>query len=292
MVLYSKLKGGARPLRIRVGNELILLNLLVLLLVIAIIFFPSNVLRIILGLPFVLFFPGYALMAALFAGKEGMSSVKRVALSFGMSIAVVPLTALILNATPWGITLEPVLYAIASFILIMSIIAWIRRKRLPKEERFSIEFQLAIPSWGGGAWDKTLSIILIVSVVGALGIMGYVIAKPKVGEIFTEFYILGLAGKAAGYPTELELGEEGKVIVGIINREHETVSYRLEVRIDGIKNNEVGSIVLEHDEKWEREISFVSEKAGENQKVEFFLYLNGEAEPYLEPLRVWVDVRK
>jgi len=107
-----------------------------------------------------------------------------------------------------------------------------------------------------------------------------------------QFYILGLAGKAAGYPTELVLGEEGKVIVGIINREHETVSYRLEVRINGARNNELGPIVLEHDEKWEREISFVPEKAGENQKVEFFLYLNGEAEPYLEPLRVWVDVKK
>ena len=63
------------------------------------------------------------------------------------------------------------------------------------------------------------------------------------------------------------------------------------MRINGARNNELGPIVLEHDEKWEREISFVPEKTGENQKVEFFLYINGEAEPHLEPLRLWLDVR-
>ena len=67
---------------IRVKNELIPLNLLVIVLVTVIILFPSNILRIILGLPFLLFFPGYTLVAALFTRKEGMSSIERVALSF------------------------------------------------------------------------------------------------------------------------------------------------------------------------------------------------------------------
>jgi len=70
-------------LAIRVKNELIPLNLLAIALVAIIILFPSNVLRIILGLPFLLFFPGYTLVAALFTRKEGMGSVERVALSFG-----------------------------------------------------------------------------------------------------------------------------------------------------------------------------------------------------------------
>ena len=95
---------------IRVKNELIPLNLLVIALVAIIILFPSNILRIILGLPFLLFFPGYTLVAALFTKKEGMGSIERVALSFGLSIAVVPLIGLILNYTPWGIRTEPVLY--------------------------------------------------------------------------------------------------------------------------------------------------------------------------------------
>ena len=89
-------------LRLRIKNELIPLNLLVFILVVAIVLFPSNVLRIILGIPFLLFFPGYALMAALFPKREGMYGVERIALSFGLSIAVVPLIGLILNYTHWG----------------------------------------------------------------------------------------------------------------------------------------------------------------------------------------------
>ena len=69
-----------------------------------------------------------------------MGVLERIALSFAMSIAVVPLLGLILNYTPWGIRLEPILYSVASFILITSIIAWLRQKRLPQAERFGIEF--------------------------------------------------------------------------------------------------------------------------------------------------------
>jgi len=97
-------------LGIRVKSELIPLNIAVAVLIAAIILSPSNVLRIILGLPFLFFFPGYTLMAVLFTKKEGMGNIQRLILSFGISIAVVPLIGLILNYTPWGISLETVLY--------------------------------------------------------------------------------------------------------------------------------------------------------------------------------------
>jgi len=117
---------------------LISLNLLAWALILVTIFFPSNIVRIILGIPFLLFFPGYTLMAALFTRKEEISGIRRVALSFGLSIAVVPLIGLILNYTPWGIRLEPLLYSVVSFILITSIIAWLRRRVLTRDERFAI----------------------------------------------------------------------------------------------------------------------------------------------------------
>jgi len=277
-------------LTIRVKDELIPLNILVIVLVAIITFFSSNILRIILGLPFLLFFPGYTLLAALFTKKEGMGNIERVALSFGLSIAVVPLIGLILNYTPWGIRTESVLYSVASFILITSFIAWFRRGRLPASERFDIEFRMRLPGWGMGAWDRMLSITLTLAIVGALGMLGWSLASPKVGERFTEFYIEGLEGKATDYPQELALGEEGKVIVGIINREQETVTYRVEVAIDGVKNNEIGPVALDHDGKWEEIISFTPVRTGENQKVEFLLYKQGQNEVY-QKLHLWVDVR-
>ncbi len=276
-------------MRIRVKSELILLNLLVIVLIIAIILSPSNVLRIILGLPFLLFFPGYALVAALFPKRERMDGIGRIALSFGLSIAVVPLIGLILNYTPLGIRLEPVLYSVASFIFISSVIAWFRRRKLMAGEQFSIEFQARMPGRGGGRWDKALSIILVITIVGALGMLGYVLATPRAGERFTEFYLLGLSGEAIDYPEELAVGEEAKVLVAIVNRERETMAYRVEVMIDRAKNNEMGPVTLEHNGKWERLVGFTLNRTGDNQKVEFLLYKQGQNKAYTR-LHLWVDV--
>ena len=141
-------------MRIKIGSGLLPLNLLVIVLIAAIIFSPSNILRIILGFPFVIFFPGHVLMAALFPRRAVMDGVMRGALSFGLSIALVVLILLILNYTLWGIRIESILYSIASLIFIISVIAWFRRKRLLEQERFGVEFQLALPCLGVSTLDR------------------------------------------------------------------------------------------------------------------------------------------
>ncbi|MFC2003653.1 DUF1616 domain-containing protein [Chloroflexota bacterium] len=274
---------------LRIKNELILLNLLVIVLILTVVFSPSNVLRVILGIPIVLFFPGYALMAALFPRKERMGSTERVALSLVMSMAIVPLIGLILYITQLGIRLESIVYSLASFIFIMSVIAWLRRNRLLEEERFAVEFCLAVPGWSGDTRDKVLSITLVVAILGALGIIGYVIATPKVEERFTEFYILRPEGETAVRLKQPKVGEAGEVVMVITNHEYHTVSYLIQVRIDGMINNEIGPILLEHGEKSEEEVVFVPQKAGDNQKLELLLYKEGDANPYSEPLRLWFN---
>ena len=231
-------------------------------------------------------------MVALYPRRAKTSGIERVALSFGLSVAVVILIGLILNYTPWGIRVESILYSIASFIFIASVIAWLRQKKLVEKERFGFEFRLRIPSLGTDVWGRALSITLVLAVLGALGMMGYAIATPKVGQKFTEFYILGSESKATDYPRELKMGEEGKVTVGIVNREYAVVNYRVEVRVNGVRNNEVGPVTLGNSEKWEGEVIFTPQVAGMNQKVEFLLYKRAEAEPCFEPLRLWFDVRE
>lgn len=277
-------------MRIRFQNELLLLNILAILLLIIITFFPSNVLRIILGLPLVLFFPGHALTSALFPRKDALDSIERVALSFVLSIAVVAFIGMVLNFTLWGIRLYPMLIAITIFILATSMIAWHRRRRLAEMDRFTISLTFTVAVWRGQSFpDKILSVILIVVVLGTIGTLGYVVATPKIGEKFTEFYILGPEGKAEGYPKELLVGQEVKVIVGVVNREYETVSYRVEVTIDGIRHNEIDPVVLGHEDRWEREVSFTPARLGNNQKVEFFLYKQEQSEAY-RSLHLWVNV--
>ena len=139
--------------------------------------------------------------------------------------------------------------------------------------------------------DKILTLILVLVILGALGTLSYILAMPQeTGERFTEFYILGLEGKAADYPTELGIGEEGKVILGIVNREYQRVNYRVEIAIDGVSNREIGPLILEYQERWEGEANFAPTKAGDNQKVEFRLYEEGK--PLLkEQLHLWIDVK-
>ena len=138
---------------------------------------------------------------------------------------------------------------------------------------------------------KVLSIALLVAVLAAIGALVYVLAIPKVGEKFTEFYILGPEGKAENYPAELVLGEEVGVILGIVNREYEVVSYQVEVRIDGVTSQEIRPVVLAHEEKWEQKVSFIPTKVGGNQKVEFVLYKHGQDKSHLT-LRLWIEVKE
>ena len=277
-------------MKIRIGSGLLLLNLFVVLLTVAVIFSLSDTLRIIVGLPFVLFFPGYVLVLALFPSRVSMGSIERVALGFGLSIVVVPLIGFILNYAPWGLGVESVLVSLAAFIVLTSVIAWIRVRKLPEGERFDIELQLGLPGWSGSTYNKVLSLLLAAIILAAIGTFGYVIVKPGVEERFTEFYILGPAGEASDYPRELEVGEEGKVIAGIINHEGEVINYNVEVVIDGVKQGEAGPVVLGHEEEWEGEVIFTPSVASDNQKVEFRLRKNGDTEPFLEPLHLWIDV--
>lgn len=281
-------------MRIKIQNELLAINILSVVLILTISFFPIQALRIILGLPFILFFPGYTLIAALFPKKSGLDAIERVALSFGLSIAVVPLIGLVLNYTPWGIRLYPILVSLTVFIAAMSAIAWYRRHGLPEQEKLNLILNLSLPRQESRL-DRALSIVLILAIVGAIGTLGYVIASPRVGERFTEFYILGLEGKAEGYPTELTVGEEGRVILGITNREHEIMGYEVKIKVDGVLQRRIGPIELAHEQGWREQVGFVPQEPGEDQKVQFVLYkirtLGTEDEPG-PTLHLWIDVKE
>jgi len=100
--------------------------------------------RIILGLLLVLFLPGYSLIAALFPRKDDLDGIERIALSFGLSIAVVPLLGLALNYTPFGIRLVPILVVLSVFTVSLAVVAGVRRQGLPEGERFVV----VVDGWG------------------------------------------------------------------------------------------------------------------------------------------------
>lgn len=136
------------------SRDLKIISFIVVMTIIFVLVPPLNAtpLRTILGIPMVLFLPGYSLIAMLFPRKSDLDGMERLALSFGLSIAVVPLIGLGLNFTPFGIRLVPVLLCISSFTLVMCALAYLRRSKLPEDERFSVPFfrYLAINKWNHG----------------------------------------------------------------------------------------------------------------------------------------------
>jgi uncharacterized membrane protein len=86
---------------------------------------PLLPLRYVLGTVFVLFLPGYALVEALYPRGDELSPLERLALSIGLSLALVPLVGLLLNYTPFGIRLYPVLAALSLLTICLTFIgAW------------------------------------------------------------------------------------------------------------------------------------------------------------------------
>ncbi|OPY49745.1 MAG: hypothetical protein A4E49_03019 [Methanosaeta sp. PtaU1.Bin112] len=271
--------------------------------------------RIPLGLLMVLFVPGYTLIAALFPKNADLEGIERMALSFGLSIAIVPLIGLGLNYTPWGIRLTPVVVSLAIFTTIMAAAACRRRMSLPVEERFSIPFREIVRSWKReiqaeekSRLDRALTIILIITILLSIAALIYVIVTPKQGEKFTEFYILGPGGKAYDYPTSVLEGNRSMVIVGVVNHEYTLVNYTMSISLNNTPLNNSTSdenflssspyiypiksmnLTLAHNETWERPVSYVLNQTGDRQKLEFLLYREGNFTGPYRDLHLWVNV--
>jgi uncharacterized membrane protein len=249
-------------------------------------------LPIIFGLPFVLFIPGYALVTALFPGREDLDLIERLALSFGTSIAVVPLIGLVLNYTPWGIRLTPIVASLALFTAAMAAVAQVRRSRLPAEDRFTLPLrdlacrarsELFSPGQSGP--DRLMSILLLMLIVVGIVTAVYSIAVPAEGEPFTEFYVLNESGKVAGYPERFAADDPRTVIIGIGNHENRNVAYTVETWLyaqafDPATNTSTvhecalmdrWTVTLPHDETSERPYAFTANSTGYN-RVEFLLF--------------------
>uniref|UniRef100_UPI0025805B18 DUF1616 domain-containing protein n=1 Tax=Candidatus Borrarchaeum sp. TaxID=2846742 RepID=UPI0025805B18 len=87
---------------------------------------PLVAIRWVLGIIFVLFLSGYALTSALFPTGEEIDGIEKIALSFGLSLAVAVFDGLALNFL-WAIQLIPLLVTLSIFTLVMWIIYLFRK---------------------------------------------------------------------------------------------------------------------------------------------------------------------
>lgn len=102
--------------------------------------YPLSYVRIFLGTIFVLWLPGYTFLKALSLKKvsiktatKNLDTIKRIALSLGMSIALVPMVGLLLNYTPLGIRLTLIVLSLLALTLILATAAVVREHGLNAE---------------------------------------------------------------------------------------------------------------------------------------------------------------
>lgn len=252
---------------------------------------PLAAVRLLLGMTLLLFCPGYALQAALFPRRNGPDGVERLALSVGISLALVPLLALILDQLPWGIRLGTVLAVEVGVTLLATVLAWVRWHSLPPDDRWewTVPWAFANPSrfhprfwlYGGLMGVLALDLLLLLMVIRLAGI----------GEPVTEFYLSGPGGLATDYPYRGVVGEPVTVTVGIVNGEEMTMEYRLEV-VDGDHLlGQAGPIRLDAGAAYEGPVPFTPARAGDRVRVAFLLYRNGLPVPY-RTLWLWLRVEE
>lgn len=142
------------------------------------------------------------------------------------------------------------------------------------------------PQWG----ERLLSGLLMAVIVLTIGSIIYLSNLPNTGEALTEFYILGMDGKAAQYPVNVLVGNPVQLTLGIINHERQKTDYRVVISISGTENQTINGISLDKEEKWEGPVSFTPNITEERQKVTLFLYkLPQDSQP--QELYIWVSIK-
>ncbi|VVB91058.1 Uncharacterised protein [uncultured archaeon] len=234
----------------------------------------NSPIRTFLGIPMVLFIPGYVTVAALYP-RNNLEPVVRIALSLGLSIVVIPILGLILNFT-FGLNLISVINALCIYIITVVFIAINRIRKLPEDLQFSISFNKLfritdIELNSKNMANSILAIILIFTIGSAADMAYLAITTPKIGERFTEFYVLDGQGKADNYPIELKLNSSVDLMAGVVNHEYVPTNYTIQMVLDKeLLTTE--KLSLNDTEKWEKKIILNPNKEGFDMKLQFLLF--------------------
>jgi uncharacterized membrane protein len=287
-------------------------------LVAAVVLSPLGAVRpvaIVVGLPFVLLVPGYALVSAVFPGAgetaptpaTTTSWLGRLGLSVGGSVVAVAVVGGLLDFSVWGFQREAVVVGLCLFTLAATAVGWYRRRALPPEQRAGTDTATMAARTrsvivGEGPAGLLLTLVVLLAAAGAVGVVAQ--ESTEQGAV-TEFYILGENESGAlvadDYPSSVSVGQPTTVGVGLgvkgsgpfegtavaslerVTREGDTVRIRESRRL-GELNVSVGSggtTVRRH--------TVEAPFTGERLRLTYRLYRRGAERP-LRQVHIWLTV--
>ena len=183
------------------------------------------------------------------ARARAVSDLERVALSFGMSFALLPMLALVIAATPWGFAEPIVIGTVSGFSFVVAVLALVRRLSVSADERYRVslgrrlETARTIIFETDSTVHAAVNVALVISMVLALTTLGYAFVAPQDGESYTSLQLLteNETGDfvASGYPETVEPGESIPLVVAVQNQEGQHTNYTVVVQEQRLEDGEV-----------------------------------------------------
>lgn len=267
------------------------------------------ILRAVVGFPILFFVPGYVLLAALFPAERapgrtarrglpttgrGLDVPTRLALSFGISVALLPVFAVALAFTPFGFGTASLLGLLTVFVLVGATVGAVQRLRLPPEARFQLSARRRVAGFLGfltGPESRAgvaVNLLLVVSVLVAGTGFAYAVFVPPADQGYEDFMLLTESADgeyvSSGYPTEFTRGQGQELVVGVANHREAATSYTVvaelqRVRGQGssfqvVQRSELSRFgaTVEPGETWYGTHQVAPDMAGENLRLVYYLY--------------------
>jgi uncharacterized membrane protein len=260
---------------------------------------PLRTVLIPLGLLFVLFVPGYCLMAATFPRATDLQPAERTALSIASSIGAVAILAPLLDRLGVGLRPAPILLAEVGVSVLSLVVAVVRRDRLARRPP-PIRLRWRPRRW----WHSSLpeerrSVMLLLANFGLLtAFAALVFLAPRLESGKAELYVLDRDGRLGYYPYRPHAGETITVTLGVANPGDAAEVYRYEIWNAGRDGGDRPALLTASTPlavapraKVELPVSWQITGAGDDQLVRVLLFEDTDSVPIRE-LRLWLDVQR
>lgn len=294
---------------------------------------PANPIRIVVVLGTLLTVPGYVLTTAAFPGYTtspttpsvvrkrrvgrlqfaALDDLERAALSFGLSLLLLPLFAFTLAYFGRPLGEDHIFFAVVAFVAVVGLVGIVRRVRLPASSRYDLPVSewlgaARVGFFGGGPLDKALNVALAGSIILASVMLVGAVAAPGDGYRYTDASLVTINDNGEyvqeNYPTEFVKDQPRKITLVVGNHEKTKVEYTVVVQLQRV--NEQGQVtnaqeidrysqIVPNGGEWQLRHSVAPTMTGDRLRMTWLIYKGGApANPTIENadehVYLWVEV--
>jgi len=210
-------------------------------------------LRVPAALLSVLVLPGYVCTAVLFPAdgeRAGVTRLERAVLTVGLSIALVALAGVALDALVGRLTTATFLLTVVTITGGLTLLAAVRRRQVAPSVRYEPTLSGSLTPTGGSRLRRAATVaVVMVALVFAAGAVATPQAMGGQSDGVTEFYLLSEDGdgerRASDYPTEFATGRGESLSVAIGNQRETSERYTVVGQLQRAQRGENGVTVRE-----------------------------------------------